>query len=245
MKEKRMQTIMNILHDKKYSTIAELAQMLDVSSSTVRRDLAELAGREMVVCSKNGVIPVSEMRSDPYISFRANINAEAKNLICREAAKLVSDNSVIYLDSSSTTLYMADYLTYKSNLTVITNSIAVVSKLSGSNVNVIVIGGQFSERSHAFAGSMAEEAVRNYNFDMSFMSSVAVTKLGYAAETVYRAASLRRIVFSHSAKNVLLCDQSKMNLDRSFNIAHIDEFDYIVTDDPVHPQNTRATVIRV
>ncbi len=245
MREQRITVIMEILHKKKFCTIAELAQILGVSSSTVRRDLAELSSREMVVCSKNGVIPISEMHSDPYISFRINIHAEAKSLIAREAAKLVSDNNIIFLDSSSTTLYMADYLVYKSNLTVITNSIAVASKLSGSNIKLILIGGKFSGRSHAFAGSMAEEFTRKYNFNIAFMSSVAVTNLGYAAETVHKAASIRRVVFSHSAKNVLLCDRSKMNLDRAFNIAHIDEFDFIITDDPVSPQNTRATVIRV
>ena len=233
MKEQRIRIIMETLHEKKFCTIAELAQILDVSSSTIRRDLAELSVREMVVCSKNGVIPISELHSDPYISFRTSIHAEAKSIISREAAKLVGDNSVIFLDSSSTTLFMTDYLAYKSNLTVITNSIAVASKLGGSGIRLILIGGEFSDRSHAFAGSTAEEMVRRYNFDASFLSSVAVTKQGYAAETVHRAASLRRVVFSHSAQNILLCDRSKMNLDRSFNIAHIDEFDFIVTDDPV------------
>ncbi|MEA5136698.1 MAG: DeoR/GlpR family DNA-binding transcription regulator [Candidatus Fimivivens sp.] len=245
MKEKRMKDIMDILHQKKFSTIADLAKTLCVSSSTIRRDLIRLTDCEMVVCSKNGVIPVSEMRADPSIVFRTNINAEAKNAISREAAKLVHDNDIIYIDSSSTTLYMTDYLLYKGNLTVITNSIAVAAKLRGSNIKLILIGGKFSDRSHAFTGDMAEECIKKYNFDISFLSSVAVTRLGYAAETVASAAAIRRVIFTHSAKNVLLCDSSKMKLDRAFNIAHIDDFDYIITDDPVNPCTTRAKVIRV
>ena len=42
-----------------------------------------------------------------------------------------------------------------------------------------------------------------------------------------------------------MCDKSKMNLQRAYNIAHIDEMDYIITDDPVFPRQTRSAVIRV
>lgn len=245
MREKRMREIMDILHQKKFSTVADLAKALSVSSSTIRRDLVKLIDNEKVVCSKNGVIPVSEMRSDPSIVFRSSINAAAKNAISRAAAKLVQDNNIIFIDSSSTTLYMTDYLMYKGNITVITNSIAVATKLRGSNIKIILIGGKFSNRSHAFIGDMAEECIKKYNFDISFISSVAITKLGYAAETVESAASIRRVVLKHSAKNVLLCDSSKMNLDRAFNIGHIDDFDYIITNDPSDPQPSHARVIRV
>lgn len=240
-----MQEIIDILHQKKFSTVADLAKALNVSTSTVRRDLARLSEDEKVVCSKNGVIPISEMRSDPSIIFRSTINADAKNAIARAAAKLVNDSNIIFIDSSSTALYMTDYLMYKSNITVITNSIAVASKLRKSSVNMIILGGKFSERSHSFTGDIAEECIQKYNFDISFVSSVAITKLGYAAETVESAASLRRVVFKHSAKNVLLCDSSKIDLDRAFNIAHIDAFDYIITNDPVKPTGTHAKIIRV
>ena len=240
-----MSGIMEILHKKKISTISDLASAMGVSVSTIRRDIEKLVENELVLCKKNSVVPISELSSDLSIAFRSNINAAAKNAIAREAVKLIKDNSTIIMDSSSTALCMTEHLFYRHNLTIITNSIAAVEKLRGSKNKLILIGGKFSERSYAFIGEMAEECIKNYNYDMSFISSVAITKLGYAAETVAGAAAIRRIIFSHSAKNVLLCDSSKMQIERSFNIAHIDEFDYIITNDKVYPQNTRAQVIRV
>ena len=47
MKEMRIQQIQQLLREKNYVTVEELSQRLAVSSSTIRRDLAELETRAL------------------------------------------------------------------------------------------------------------------------------------------------------------------------------------------------------
>lgn len=245
VKEMRIQQIQQILREKNYITVEELSQQLAVSPSTIRRDLAELSRRGLVVCGRNSVIPVSEMHTDTSISFRSGLNAQAKASIARRASHLVQNNSLVYLDSSSTVLNMADYLRARKNVVVVTNSLLVMERLRGSGIPLYLIGGFLSERSHAFYGPLAEEALNEYNFDCAFLSPVAITDEGYAAETTEIAATIRKAVVRRTRSSVLLCDHSKIGQYRAYNIGHINTFQYIVTDDPVRIQNTTATVLRV
>ena len=245
MKEKRLRQILGALQESKYLTVSQLAAKLAISTSTLRRDLDELVRRELVVRSKNGVIPASEMRTDTSVSFRTGVNAQAKVAIAKDAVKLIKSNSVIFLDSSSTVLNMANYLYRVPNVVVVTNSLMVVARLRGSSIPVYLIGGQMSERSHAFMGPLAEQAVLEYNFDYAFFSPVVITPQGYAAETTVEAASMRKAALERAQCGVLLCDSSKIGQHRVYNLAHINDFRYIITDDPERPANTTATVLRV
>ena len=227
MKEMRIQQIQQLLREKNYVTVEELSQRLAVSSSTIRRDLAELSRRGLVVCGRNSVIPVSEMHTDTSISFRSGLNAQAKANIARRASHLVQNNSVIFLDSSSTVLSMVDYLRTKKNVVVVTNSLIVVERLRGNAIPVYLIGGFLSARSPAFYGPLV------------------VREAASAAATTELAATIRKAAVQRARSAVLLCDHSKIGQYRAYNIGHINTFQYIVTDDPVHIQNTTATVLRV
>jgi DeoR/GlpR family transcriptional regulator of sugar metabolism len=245
MKEMRIQQILQILHEHDFVTVEELVDQIGVSASTVRRDLGELARRGLVICGHNGAIPVSEMQADASVSFRSGVNAKAKANIARRAAHIIQNGSMVFLDSSSTVLNMTDYMRTKKNIVVVTNSLLVVSRLQGSEVTVHMIGGIVSPISYAFYGPLTEEALREYNFDYAFISPVCITDQGYASETTEIAADIRAAALRRTRCGVLLCDHSKMGQYRAYNIAHVNSFQYIVTDGPLPVADTTATVIRI
>jgi DeoR/GlpR family transcriptional regulator of sugar metabolism len=245
MQEQRIRIIAKLLHQRSYATIDELAQFLGVSTSTVRRDLAELARRNLVIKGRNGALFASGSHRDAFVGLRSNVNVREKTLIAQAAANLVKNSSVIYLDSSSTVQYMAEALMQKVDLTVVTNSLIMLSRLRGGSVHLYLIGGEFASKSHSCVGDIAEESLNHYHFDYAFFSSVVITKDGFAAETTESSASIRREVMQHSQCNVLLCDHSKIDQTRPFSFARIDDMDYIITDDPVRPEHCRCEVVRV
>lgn len=110
---------------------------------------------------------------------------------------------------------------------------------------VRLIGGEMSPPSQGFFGPAAEHALRRYNFDLAFFSPVAVTPQGFAAETVEHSASLRRVAMEQTQSSVLLFDNSKIGLTRPYNIAHIDAFRYLITDDDKPIPASKAVVRRV
>jgi DeoR family fructose operon transcriptional repressor len=245
MKEQRLSDIMKLLNKKGYSTVQELAKQLDVSPSTVRRDLQVLTMRNLVAFRKDGIVPLSSQWVDTPMSHRVSVNAMAKRGIAMDALKLVEEGSAIFLDASTTVLAMVDALRSFRNLIVITHSLPVATRLKGSGIRINLIGGEMSPRSGGFYGPMAEEAVKGYNFDMAFMSPVAITPENYAAETIEPAATIRRAAMEQARSSVLLCDHSKIGQSRPYNIAHLDRFDYIITDDNQYVFETTATVRRV
>ena len=245
MREQRLLDILGTVREKGYTTTQELAERFDVSLSTIRRDLSELNQRGMVAISKNGVVPISETIVDTPVSFRSTVNAHAKALIARNAIQLVSSGSTVFLDSSSTVLQMVGGLRNLRDIVVVTNSLPVVKRLQGSSVSVRLIGGEMSPLSQGFFGPAAEQALRRFNFDLAFFSPVAVTPQGFAAETTENSASLRRAAMEQAQSSVLLFDNSKIGLTRPYNIAPIDAFRYLITDDEKHTLASRSVVRRV
>ena len=121
----------------------------------------------------------------------------------------------------------------------------MVKRLQGSSVSVRLIGGEMSPLSQAFFAPAAEQPLCRFNFDLAFFSPVAVTPQGFAADTTENSASLRRAAMEQAQSSVLLFDNSKIGLTRPYNIAHIDAFRYLITDDEKHTLESRSVVRRV
>lgn len=245
MKEQRKLEILKILNTKSYSTIAELSSLLSVSQSTIRRDLNELSRKDLVAFKRDGVVPLSQEILDKPMDYRAAVNAHSKGMLAKAALKLITDGSCVFLDSSSTVLAMTPALRSFKNIIVVTNSLSAARQLRGCSYPLHLVGGEVSPRSMACYGPVAEATIREFNFDFAFFSPVAVTPQNYVAETTENAASVRRTAMEQSRCSVLLVDHSKIGLTRPYNIAHLDFFDYVITDDTKHVFETSATVRRV
>lgn len=245
MKEQRKLEILKILNTKSYSTINELSSVLGVSQSTVRRDLNEMSRDDLVAFKRDGVVPLSQEIIDKPMGYRAALNARPKGMLAKDALKLITDGSCVFLDSSSTVLAMAPALRSFKNIVVVTNSLTTARQLRGCSYPLHLVGGEVSPRSGACFGPIAEATIREYNFDYAFISPVAITPQNYVAETTENAATVRRTAMEQSRCSVLLCDHTKIGLTRPFNIAHLDFFNYIITDDTKHVFDTIATVRRV
>jgi len=245
LREERLERMVRIVREKGCVTTAQLSAYMGFSESTVRRDLAHLEERRVILRNRNGAVLYPQHHTETSVHFRAAVNAQAKEKIAACAARLVPDGSLLFLDSSSTVLSMANFLTAKKNLTIVTNSLLLAMLMRDTHQRLVLTGGEFYAPSHAFYGELAVEGVRRFNFDFCFVSSVSVTRDGYAAEALAHSVPVRQEAIRRSEQAVLLCDRSKMGLHRPYNLISIDEMDYVITDDPVQPAHTAARVLRV
>lgn len=245
LKETRQERILEYLRTNQFASIEELSILNKTSHTTVRRDLVSLKATGQIVADRSGVRIVSDSASEGNLNYRSAINPTIKATIARHAAKLIPNDSLIFLDSSSTILHMIPDIKEKNNITVVTHSVAVCSQLVNSNIPVYMLGGEYYPPSHAFYGELAIENVKHFNFDYCFLSCVTVTPDGFATATWEHSATLRRHVISRTVNPVLVCDQSKIGHMRPHNIAHINEMRYIVTDSKTAFFNAAPTVIRI
>lgn len=230
LKEERYDKILAILESEKYISAQKLSQMLFVSLPTIRRDLAELDRRNQIIRSHGGAKAIEPEHVVAPLDFRKSLHSTQKRKLCQAAANLVSDNEIIFIDSSTTTLQMADFLVEKKNITVITNGISLATLLVQKGIKTYCTGGEIFQNSLAHFGSFAEDFIRRFNIDTMFFSCHGVNDSGMLTDPSLPETQIRRVAINQSKKTVFLCDKTKFSLSTPYNLMPIQNIDYIVTD---------------
>jgi DeoR/GlpR family transcriptional regulator of sugar metabolism len=218
------------------SSIAELADELGVTPSTVRRDLQRLAHEGRVIRTYGGAT-IRESAARPVTSDPA---LAAKRAIGREAAGLVQDGATIAISSGTTTLAFAHELLDR-RLTVITNALDVATTLwDRDGIELIVLGGVVRPRMHSMLGHLAELAAHELRADTLFMGIGAISvEQGLMNDSVPEILidrALRRMARSV----VVLADATKLELVEPGFVFGLDEVDVLITDDSAPPATVDA-----
>ena len=107
--EERFSQILALLAEKRTATVQELCEALNVSESTIRRDLLELDRQGRVNKVHGGAtLPNSQFRADePTMEAKETLAVSQKNTIAKATAALIQADDFVYLDAGSTTLAVA------------------------------------------------------------------------------------------------------------------------------------------
>ena len=229
-KEERYDKILQILEKEEYATASFLAEKLFVSLPTMRRDLAELSRRNQIVRSHGGAKKIQAQHVVAPLDFRKTINAAEKRALCKAAATLVGENDIIFIDSSTTTLQMADFLNDKKQITVITNGISLATMLAKKGIKTYLTGGEIFENSLAHFGSFAEDFIRKFNIDILFFSCHGVNENGMLTDPSLPETQIRKVAIEQSKKTVFLCDKTKLLQATPYNLVHINEVDCVISN---------------
>ena len=123
LKDERYEEILKILDSEKYISSRELAKRVYVSMPTIRRDLNYLEKKKRIVRNHGGARKVNAEHTVTPIDFRETVNTAEKRILCEAAAELIKEDSVIFLDGSTTVMQISEFISTKKNITVITNGI--------------------------------------------------------------------------------------------------------------------------
>ena len=138
----RKNEILSILQKEQRVLVAELSTRYQVTEETIRRDLEKLEKEGFVKKTYGGAVLNKNSTIDMPLKIREKTNRKEKQKIAQTVASLIEDGESIMLDSSSTSLMIAQELKKKKKLTVITTSVEVLIELSGcEGIKVISTGG--------------------------------------------------------------------------------------------------------
>ena len=233
-KQERQQQILQILQEKHHCSVEFLAGQLFASAATIRRDVIDMEREGLLHRSYGGVsLPEGASRHAESFEARQTINQAVKAQLARRAAALVHDGDTIMMDSSTTVLEMAPFLSATKNITVITNSLRLTDVLRRNRVRVYCTGGLCSEDSTTLGGSIAETALRGFNADLLFFSCQGISDRGIVSDSSDIATQVRRVMLRQAAQSVLLCDSSKLSRGCLFNLCHVSEIDTVLCEVPL------------
>jgi len=226
----RHEQILNIINREKDISVNRLSDLLNVSLVTIRSDLRFLEDKKLIVRTHGG----ASLPSTDDISHRLSINYSVKQKIAHAAADLVEEGDTILLEAGSTVALMAQILSVRKNINVITNNAFVARQFKNSEgVNVILMGGIFQKQSETMVGSMVREYLSFYNFTKVFMGIDGFTmENGAMCRDLDRSEVMSEFV--RKGKEVfILTDSVKMGQSAVRTICSPDEINCVITDNEV------------
>lgn len=230
--KKRQTVILAHLAQKGSASVAELSDLLDISESTVRRDINELHNLGMLnkVFGGATVIDGAYHSEDPAV-IRERSYSEEKAYIAKRAAELIQENDFVYIDAGSTTAMMVEYLTVR-RATFVTNGLPAARQLAQRGYNVSVIAGQVRATAGAIVGADAMGCLSRYNFSIGFFGTngVSVSK-GYT-QTDLGEARTKTEAMSQCARRYILADSRKFDRILPVTFAHLSDATLITDREP-------------
>ncbi|EJW95699.1 DeoR family transcriptional regulator, partial [gut metagenome] len=198
---------------------------------TIRRDLDKLEKEGLATKSYGGAVINEDVSIDLPFNVRKNQNVTGKQRMAEIVASLVQEGDHIFLDASTTAVFIAKALKEKERLTVITNSVEILIELSDvSGWNIISTGGVMKEGYLAFLGSRTEEAIHSYYVDKVIFSCKAMDHERGLMESKESFGTTKKAMLTSGRKKILVVDSTKFD-QTAFSIAgSLRDVDVVVTD---------------
>ena len=237
--EERRSRILNMLHTEGKVYVDKLVETFGVSEVSIRKDLAVLEERQLLVRVKGGAIIIHQSGDfdDLSISHKQSLHVKEKQLIGRYAASLIKEGERIILDSGTTTMEIAKNLDRLNNLTVITNALDIAITLNNYNrFTVIVLGGTMRSVSHSTVSMISEYALSNIFCDKLFLGVDSISIKDGLSTPSLEEASLNQAMIGAAREVIAVFDSSKFGRRTFAHIASLDKITSIITDSNISPE---------
>ena len=227
----RRNLILEKLQEEKRVVVSELSQLYNVSEETIRRDLDKLEKEGLATKSYGGAVINEDVGIDLPFNIRKNQNVQGKQKMAEIAASMVNDGDHIFLDASTTAVFVAKALKEKERLTVVTNSMEILLELSDvSGWNIISTGGVMKEGYLAFLGARTEEVIRSYYVDKVIFSCKALNEDMGIMESKEAFGTTKKAMINSGKMRILVVDSTKFD-QTAFSVAgQLRDIETIITD---------------
>ena len=234
--DERQQRILEYLRLEKNCKVSEIIALFDVTPATIRRDLTHLEETGQIVrthghvhCVDQPTLSHFQMRKDHF--FNEN------QAIAKVAASMVTPGDTVLFDSGPITYNIANAVKNLSDITIVTNSIPIISLLDPSQRNVMLTGGMFDFENMCTIGPDAETFLDNISASILFLETTGIR--GADGMTVISPfhAGIKRKMINCARKRVLVMNNSDLNSAGAILFAPFSVLDTLIIahpiDDPV------------
>ena len=240
----RWDLILKLLQQKGQVTVEELVDSIGVSVATVRRDLLRMEENKLLTRTRGGAKEykdIYDFKSKPRknifeenasgLQYATNYrfaeklqeNKEQKLRIARCAARQVRDGESIFIDASSSTYYMIDYIT-AADVIILTNGLTHLQKIAEKGFETYVLGGTLNgSRGNIELNADSLLRMQKINFDRAFigMNGVDITS-GYTTSSMVDY-NMKRLIIGQSKEVYVLGTSDKIGTTHFVSYAKLDE----------------------
>lgn len=228
--DQRRLRLRELIRQKGFVSIPDLRSTLDVSESTIRRDLDYLEAEGEAKRTHGGVFTTGPTSSLGVFETRRDEQWEKKRLIAEAASQLIDNHDTILLDGGSTTYELARQLVH-SPLQVVTNSLPLANLFSTTeHADLVLLGGYVHNRTGVSLGPYANEMLRSLNVQTAVLSIAGADQRGYYNSNLLLVET-ERAMMEAADKTIVVADSSKFGKSSLARMCTLEKVDTVVTDD--------------
>lgn len=226
----RQSEILEIARYEKKVVVEDLADRLNVTVQTIRRDLTELTDEGRLVRVHGGAILPTTVSNIGY-EDRRKLNEGVKTAIAKRCAREIPDNSSLFLNIGTSTEAVARELLKHRNITVVTNNLNVANILvTNEDCDITVAGGNLRRSDGGLIGDLTVQIIEQFKVDFAIIGTSAMDEEGDLLDYDFREVRVSKAIIKQSRKVFLVTDSSKLARNAPVRIASLGEIDAIFTD---------------
>jgi len=237
--ESRQILVYEFVRSQREVQVATLSEYFSVSPMTIRRDLDSLEDLGLIKRQYGKAVIINENMGEISFLSRHQTNQTLKHKIALTAIKHLKNASSIYTDGSSTAYEFISSLPPSRQLTVFTNSTAVLQYLQNRpNITIFIIGGFLTKNTSTLDSEISINIAKSIFVDATIISCSGFTTQGLFNNGI-TGSQVKRIMLENSHHNYLLADHTKFNTKGIFLLNTWDKIDTLICDQEFDPKATK------
>lgn len=231
--EERQQAIAALVISQGRASVADLALAYDVTTETVRRDLAALDRAGVLRRVHGGAVPTRALHLvEAGVGERATTRADHKDAIAAAAGAFIPlSGATVLLDAGTTTARIAGLLPTDRELVVVTNSVPIAARLASMpTVSLQLLGGRVRGITQAAVGEHTLRVLDTLRVDIAFIGTNGISARHGLSTPDADEAAVKRAMVSSANYVVVAADSTKVGREDFVSFAPISSVDTLITD---------------
>jgi DeoR family transcriptional regulator, fructose operon transcriptional repressor len=231
--EERRQRVLDLVSERGFIALTDLAQSIDVSESTLRRDLDYWHKQGMLRRTHGGAIFVGDAATLPALEERSASQLDEKRAIARTAAARIQDGDTILLDGGTTTLEVARLLVGRS-LQIVTNSLPIANLFAASReTDLVILGGYVYPKTGVALGPLTVRMMEDIHVHQLIMSCGGITSKGLFNSNLLLVETQRQMMRC-ADEVVVVADHTKIGRQALAFLCNLADIDTLIVDNQLN-----------
>jgi DeoR family transcriptional regulator, fructose operon transcriptional repressor len=227
--DERRNRILELVRTRGFAALPDLAKVLKVSESTIRRDLEQLEEAGSAKRTHGGVLYTGTSPKLPHFDERQPAQWDKKRAIAARAVELIENGDTVLLDGGTTTYEVARLLIGRP-LQIVTNSLPVANLFAANaTTDLVVVGGYLYPRTGVSLGPYANEMLARLNVRKTVLSVAGINDRGCYNSNLLLVET-ERAMMQAAEEVIVVADSTKFGHQSLAHLCALHEINRFVVD---------------
>jgi len=227
--EERRQKVLDLLSERGFMALTDLASTLGASESTIRRDLDYWYEHGLIKRTHGGAFFQGENFNLPALEERSSKELVEKRQVAKTAAERIQDGDAILLDGGTTTLEVAKLLVGR-RLQIVTNSLPIANLFaSNPKTDLVMLGGYVFPKTGVALGPLTVRMMEDVHVQQTILSVGGITAKGLFNSNMLLVET-ERCMLRCADEVVVVADHTKIGRQALAFLCELSAVDTLIVD---------------